>query len=188
MMKIAGQSKPWVRAPPRRTPAAAADAAHRGPEAEGAVAFGALLEGAGDDREAGGGDHRGAEALDRAGADQDALAVGERAAERGGGEEADADQEDLAAGEEVGGAPGQHQEAGEGERVGVDHPLQAGVGEAERLVDLRQRDVDDRDVEDDHELREADGQQQGVFLEALHSSMVTVPQSSMIVVSCGHEL
>ena len=63
------------------------------------------------------------------------LAVGERAAERGDGEEADADQEDLAAGEEVGGAAGQHQEAGEGERVGVDDPLQAGVGEAERGVD-----------------------------------------------------
>jgi hypothetical protein len=73
-------------------------------------------------------------------------------------------------------------ENSEGERVGVDDPLQAGVGEAERGVDARQRDVDDRDVEDHHELREADGEEEGVFLDPLHSSMITVPQSSMIVV------
>jgi hypothetical protein len=115
-------------------------------------------------------------------AHQDALAVGQRAAERGRGEEADADQEDLAAGEEVGGAPGQHQEAGEGQRVGVDDPLQAGVGEAERGVDVRQRDVDDRDVEDHHELRQTDGEEEGVLLKSLHSSMITVPQSTTIVV------
>jgi hypothetical protein len=65
--------------------------------------------------------------------------------------------------EQVGGAPAEHQKAGERDRVGVDDPLQVGVGEAEALVDRRQRDVDDRDVEDDHELRQAaEGQQQRV--------------------------
>ena len=107
----------------------AADPAHRRPEPERPVALGALGEGGGDDRQAGGGDHRGAEALQRAGADQQALAVGDGADQRGDGEEADADEEDPAPRQQVAGAAAEHQEAGEGERVGVDDPLQAGVRE-----------------------------------------------------------
>ena len=63
-----------------------------------------------------------------------------------------ADEEHAPAAEQVRGAPAEHQEAGERERVGVDDPLEAGGREAEPVADRRQRDVDDRHVEDDHEL------------------------------------
>src|SRR5207247_5962389 len=53
-------------------------------------------------------------------------------------------------------------EAGEGERVGVQNPLQAIGGEAEGVLDRGQGDVDDRDVENDHELPKADEQEQRV--------------------------
>src|SRR3712207_9043426 len=41
-------------------------------------------------------------------------------------------------------------------RVAVDDPLQVGGREGQVALDRRQRDVRDRRVEDDHELREAD--------------------------------
>jgi hypothetical protein len=53
------------------------------------------------------------------------------------------------------GASAQQQEAAEDECVGADHPLQVRVGEAEVGLDRRERDVHDRDVEDDHELDDA---------------------------------
>src|SRR5581483_6618674 len=55
----------------------------------------------------------------------------------------------------VGGAAADHQEPGEGDRVRVDDPLQVDRREAETRLDRRQRDVDDAQVEDDHELRHA---------------------------------
>ena len=82
--------------------------------------------------------------------------VGERAPERGQREQRGADEEHAAAAEQVGRAPAEHQEAGERQRVGVDHPLQAGGREMQPGAHRRQRDVDDRDVEDDHELGQAD--------------------------------
>ncbi len=89
-----------------------------------------------------------------AGADQQRLAVGERAAQRGERRRGRRRRGRRCAGaEQVAGAAAEHQEAGEGEGVGVDDPLQAGLGEAERVVDRGQRDVDDRDVEDHHQLR-----------------------------------
>ena len=72
--------------------------------------------------------------------------------------------------EVVGGAAAEHQEAGERDRVGVDDPLQVGRGEAEARLDRGQRDVDDAQVEDDHELRHAaDGQQPARARAALRS-------------------
>ena len=62
--------------------------------------------------------------------------------------------------EVIGRAAAEHQEAREGDRVRVDDPLQVGRGEAEARLDRGQRDVDDAQVEDDHELgHAADGQQ-----------------------------
>ena len=72
----------------------------------------------------------------------------DRAEQRGAGEEQGAGEEHAPAAEEVGRAPAEQQEAGEGERVGVQDPLQAVGGEAQRVLDRRQRDVHDRDVED----------------------------------------
>ena len=76
--------------------------------------------------------------------------------ERRGGEDHEPDEEEPLPSEEVAGAAAEQQEAGEDERVRVDDPLQAGLGEAERGLDRREGDVHDRRVEDDHELREAD--------------------------------
>ena len=61
-------------------------------------------------------------------------------------------EEDAPAAEQVGGAPTEQEETGEGERVSVQHPLQLCLGEPEAVLDGRQRHVHDRDVEDDHEL------------------------------------
>jgi hypothetical protein len=47
------------------------------------------------------------------------------------------------------------QKARERQRVGVDHPLLAGSRHVKRRAHLRQRDVDDRHVADDHELGHA---------------------------------
>ena len=41
------------------------------------------------------------------------------------------------------------------ERVRAEHPLEVALREVQVLLDRRQRDVDDRDVEDDHEERRA---------------------------------
>src|SRR5436305_549974 len=43
----------------------------------------------------------------------------------------------------------------EGQRIGVNHPLEVREAGAEALADGRQRDVDDRDVEQEHERRHA---------------------------------
>ncbi len=52
-------------------------------------------------------------------------------------------------------AAAEQQEAAEDERVGADHPLEVLLREAEVDLDRRQGDVHDRDVEDDHELHDA---------------------------------
>ena len=76
--------------------------------------------------------------------------------ERGDREDDDADEEDPLAPHQVAGAPAEKQEAAEGERVRVDDPLQVGVRHLQVFLDRGQRDVHDRRVEDDHELRHAD--------------------------------
>ena len=50
----------------------------------------------------------------------------------------------------------EQQQAAERERVGGDDPLAVAVGEVQRLLRGRQRDVHDRRVEDDHQLRDAE--------------------------------
>ena len=63
------------------------------------------------------------------------------------------------AAEQVGEPPAEQQEAAEGEHVGVDDPGEVVLGEVEGGADRRQRDVDDRGVEDDDELRHAQQRQ-----------------------------
>ena len=89
------------------------------------------------------------------------LAVRRDAArQRGEPEQEQRRHEHPALAEVVGGAPAEHQEARERDRVRVDDPLQFGRGEAEARLDRGQRDVDDAQVEDDHELRHAADDQQ----------------------------
>ena len=72
------------------------------------------------------------------------------------GEAGEADDEGALAAEEVAEAAAEQQQAAEGERVGGDDPLAVVVGEAEVLLRGGQRDVHDRRVEHDHQLRDAD--------------------------------
>src|SRR5262249_13840580 len=104
-------------------------------------------------------DECGSEALQAAREDQPGVALRERTEGGGRGEEDDAHQEDPLAPDQVTGAAAEEEEAAERERVGVDDPLQIGLGEVQVLLDRRQRDVHDRRVEHDHELRQADEDQ-----------------------------
>src|SRR3712207_6883551 len=52
--------------------------------------------------------------------------------------------------------PREQQEPAERERVGVDHPRERRLREAEILADRRQGDVHDRDVEDDQQVAQAE--------------------------------
>ena len=75
----------------------------------------------------------------------------EPARKRAGREDHDPDREQQPPPVQVGERAGGEQERGERQRVGVDHPLQIGQRRAERLLDVGQRDVHDRDVEQQHE-------------------------------------
>ncbi len=92
-----------------------------------------------------------ADALDEPRADQDLLALGEAAHERGGEEDRHPHHEDVLAPQEVTEPPGEKQKPAEGDQVAVDDPREAGLAEAEILLDRGQRDVHHRHVEHDHE-------------------------------------
>ncbi len=98
----------------------------------------------------------GTEPLQRPGRDQPGLVLGQPAEEAGHREQGQADEEDLAPPVQVRGAATEKQEAGEGQRVGVDDPLQPRSAEVQVTLDRGQGDVDDGSVEDDHELTDED--------------------------------
>jgi hypothetical protein len=112
-----------------------------------------------DDRE----DHRrrqrAANALDEARRNQQSLARGEPAKRRGDRERDDADEEYALAPKQVAKASGEQKEAAERDQERVDDPGQVALREMEVALDRRQRHVDDRRVEDDHQLRQADHHQ-----------------------------
>jgi hypothetical protein len=121
------------------------------PERE--VALTALGERRHQQRECGGGEQRPTEALDGAKGDQRSLGPGDAAEERARGEQRQPGDEETPAPEEVGEPAAEQQHAAEQDRVRGDDPLEVRLREAEIGLDRRQRDVHDRDVEDDHELR-----------------------------------
>ena len=136
-------------------PDGAAGARHGTPDGEGLVALDALGERRRQDRERGRRDERGAEPLHRARADQDPAGRREAAGERRCDEDEQPDHEHATAPEQVGSASTEQQEAAEREGVPARNPLQVRGREVERLLDRREGDVDDRDVDDEHELRRA---------------------------------
>ena len=154
--KIHSHDSVSVRMPPSSRPNARAAGGDRAPDAERLRPVRALLERGRDDRQRGGGDERRAQALQAAGDDQHPARGRQPVQQRREREHDHAGQEDPLAPDQVAGAPAEQQEAAEHQRVAVDHPLQVGGREAEVALDRGQRDVDDRRVEDDHELREAD--------------------------------
>src|SRR5262249_15128525 len=98
-------------------------------------------------------DDRGADALDSARGDEHAGAVRETAGERRGSEEDETADEDDASPDQVGHAPTEEQEAAERDRVGGERPLHGRFGDVQVLLDRRDRDRHDRDVQDGHEER-----------------------------------
>ena len=136
-----------------------ARAAERAPDPERLVPLGALGEGGRHDRECRRRDDRGAEALQRACADQHgrtAESVREPAGERAEGEDDQPDNEDPPSAEQVGHSAAQQEEASEGDRVRDDHPFDRLLGDVQVGLDRRDRDIDDRNVEDRHEERSSD--------------------------------
>ena len=99
---------------------------------------------------------RGAEPLEGAERDERRFAPRETAEKRSEREDADAENEDAPTAEQIGRPAAQQEEAAEDERVRADDPLQVLLREPEVGLDGRQRDVHDRDVEDDHELHRED--------------------------------
>ena len=133
-------------------------AGHGAVDAEGGAAL-LAVERLRDERERGGEHHRPADALDAAEEVELERARGQPAGGRGDGEDDEADGEHEPAPEQVRERARGQQEGGERERVGVDHPLQVLEARVQRALDVGQRDVDDRDVQEQHEDRHADGDQ-----------------------------
>ncbi len=97
--------------------------------------------------------HRGHPALEDARGDQH-LRVRREAAQRGGEREAaDADEEQPLATVDVTQPSAGDQPGGEGERVTGRYPLDLAEGSARVPLDRRNRDIDDRDVDEVHEGR-----------------------------------
>jgi hypothetical protein len=69
------------------------------------------------------------------------------------------DLEHPAPAEPVGHRTREHQQAGDDQRVGVDHPLQATDRCVQRLLDRGQRHIGDRRVKPRHDHAQAAGQQ-----------------------------
>ena len=82
------------------------------------------------------------------------------ARDRGEREQAQSGHEHAAAAEEVGGATAEKQQAAEDQRVARDRPADVAAVDPEAAGHIGQRDVDGRDVEDDHQLGGAEHQQQ----------------------------
>jgi hypothetical protein len=85
--------------------------------------------------------------------------MGQAAHERGAGEHDEAGDEDAATAEQVGHPPSKEQETAVGEDVAVDDPLQTLLRETEVALDRGESDVEDRRVEDVHELDETEQDQ-----------------------------
>ena len=141
--------------PTEQHPGGAAESVHRRPCADRAVELWPRRKRGGDDRQRARRHQRAAEALRRASKDQRRAVRRKAAGQRGEPEHEQRDDEHTALAEVVGRATTEHQEAREGDRVGIDYPLEFWRREAEAQLDRGQRDVDDAQVEDDHELRRA---------------------------------
>ena len=100
--------------------------------------------------------HRAADSLEEPRADEQLLALRDSAQQGGAGEDAEAGEEDRPAPDQVAEPAGQQQEAAEGDQVRVDHPGEAGVREAEIVLNRREGDVHDGRVEDDHQHAHAE--------------------------------
>ena len=81
------------------------------------------------------------------------IRLGEAAGERGEREDDEPDHEHPPAPEQVGRASAEQEEPSEGERVGVHDPREVVAGEVQVRANRRQRDIHDRGIDHDDELR-----------------------------------
>ncbi len=136
--------------------------AARGDEAEHAHrlrALGRLREERHHQRQRDGGHDRAADALHGACADEHLLRRRESACSRSKREQGDAEQEQPSVAEDVAQPAAEQQEPTEGDQVRIDDPRERLLGEPEILLNRRQRNADDRHIEDDHQVAEAENQQ-----------------------------
>ena len=133
----------------------------RGEDAERLRTLGRVGERDGEQRQRRRGEQRAERALQRPGDHQDPEGRREPAEERGGGEADQAGDEGPLAPEEVADLAADEQQAAERERVGGDDPLAVLGREPKVLLRRGQRDVDDRRVEHDHELRDPEQREDG---------------------------
>jgi hypothetical protein len=102
---------------------------------------------------------RAAEALHGARGDEHALRAREPADGRGNGEEPDPGEKQGPMAEQVAEPAPEQEKAPEGDQVRVDHPRERLFREAEIRSYRWERDPDDRNVEDDHQVAEAEDEQ-----------------------------
>ena len=125
------------------------------PGAEGPGAFGAVGERVGDDRHRNRVEHGPADRLHHPERDQPAQPGRQTAQPRADREHGQSGLERSSASDPVGGRAGQHQQAGQHERVGVYGPLQPGHRGVQVPPDGGQRDVDDGAIQADDKQAEA---------------------------------
>ncbi len=143
---------------PQERAGRAGDAGQPGPGADGAhPVLGA--EGRLQDRQAARRQQCSADALDRAGGDESADVGRDSTGQRRDGEPHDADHEHPPPAEPVAERAAEQDQGGEGQRVGVDGPLQARDPRVQVLTDGGQRDVDDRAVDERHPRAEDGGRE-----------------------------
>ncbi len=100
--------------------------------------------------------HRATDPLEKPGADQHFLALGDPAEQRRGDEYNQTGGEETLASEQVTEPAGEKQQPPERNQVRVHDPGKVGLGETEVVLDRGQGDVHDRRVEDDHQHPEAE--------------------------------
>ena len=120
-----------------------------------------------DQGQRGGEHHRPARALGPTSQVQEQRAPGQAAQRGGRGEDDQPEQEHALAPQAIGQRSRAEQEGGQGQRVGVDHPLQVREARLQRTLDRGQRDVDDRHVEQQHERAYADDAQRPPLARAV---------------------
>ena len=129
---------------------------HRDPEDGHHAADPVRTGGARHDRHAQRHQHAAAEALDDTERDQLGDAPGQAAQDGAGGEERQCGHVEALGAEAVGSPPCQRDDRREGERVGRHRPRHLGVRGVELVLEGRQRDAHDGDVEDGHDRAEHD--------------------------------
>ncbi len=134
--------------------------ADRGPCRDRLRAAGAFGERGGEDAECRRREQRATDSLRTACRDEDGSGRREAAPERRHGEEGGPDKQGAPPPEGVASASSHEQEAAKRDCVGGHHPLRRYGRDAEIALNGRQRDVDDRHVQNDQELAGAEQRQQ----------------------------